>query len=76
MAFLERAGSVWSRAPLEGVLAGLASADAHDLLERRDEDLPVTDLPGASRVLDGFDNSESDRMSLTPFALTSDNPIR
>src|ERR1019366_6282399 len=41
---------------LEGVLAGLAGADANDLLERRDEDLAVTDLAGARRRLNRLDD--------------------
>src|SRR5690242_18463279 len=42
---------LFSRAS-ERVLAGLAGADANDLLEGRDEDLPVADLAGARRPLD------------------------
>src|SRR5512146_1488514 len=33
--------------PLERVLAALAGPDADRFIERRDEDLPVTDAPGA-----------------------------
>src|SRR2546430_13622145 len=58
----ERAGIFWSSGASEGVLAGLAGADAHDLLERRDEDLPVADLSGASRGLDGFDDLVDERV--------------
>src|SRR6185503_19533195 len=36
--------------------AGLAGADAHDLLEVEDEDLPVADLPGAGALLDRLDH--------------------
>src|SRR5687767_11566537 len=44
----------------ERVLAGLAGADAHHLLERRDEDLSVADLAGPSGRLDGFDDAFDD----------------
>src|ERR1019366_536536 len=45
---------------LEGVLAGLAGADANDLLERRDEALAVTDLAGARRRLNRLDDTVDD----------------
>ena len=41
----------------ERVLAGLAGADAHHLLDGGDEDLAVADLAGAGRALDGFDHA-------------------
>src|SRR6185436_16241833 len=47
---------------LQRVLAGFAGADAHHLLERRDEDLAVADLAGAGRCLDGFDHALDDRV--------------
>src|SRR5262245_13171657 len=40
----------------EGVLAGFARANANDLFQRRDEDLPVADLAGAGRCLDRLDD--------------------
>src|SRR5690349_16727395 len=39
------------------VLARLAGPDADHLLQRRHEDLAVTDLAGAGRGLDGFDHA-------------------
>src|SRR5689334_18958400 len=39
----------------ERVFAGFTGADAHDLLERGDEDLAVTDLAGACSAFDRFD---------------------
>src|SRR5579859_1682150 len=59
---LERAGIVRSWGALQGVLAGLAGADAHHLLERRDEDLSVADLSGARRGLDGLDDLVDQRV--------------
>src|SRR5947209_848407 len=41
----------------ERVLAGLAGADAHDLLEGRDEHLAVADLASAGGVLDRLDDA-------------------
>src|SRR5580765_2364678 len=46
----------------EGVLAGLAGADANDLLQRRDEDLAVADLAGTGRGLDRLDDPVDDRI--------------
>src|SRR6185503_15808865 len=40
--------------------AGLAGADAHDLLEVEDEDLPVADLPGVGALLDRLDDALED----------------
>src|SRR5688572_1891808 len=44
----------------ERVLARLAGADADHLLEAGDEDLAVTDLPGARRAFDGLDHALDD----------------
>src|SRR5688572_16702148 len=46
----------------ERVLAGLAGADADDLLEGGHEDLAVTDLAGASGGFDRFDHTLDDRV--------------
>src|SRR5208283_4141877 len=43
--------------PLEGIRAGLASADAHDLFEVKNEYLPVADLAGVSRFLHRFNDT-------------------
>ena len=40
---------------LDGGLVGLAGADAHDVLDRGDEDLAVADLAGARGLHDGLD---------------------
>src|SRR6516225_8914478 len=42
---------------LERIRAGLAGANAHDLFEIRDEDLPVADLAGVGGLLDRFDDA-------------------
>src|SRR5450631_2666708 len=47
---------------LQSVFAGLAGADAHDLLERRHEHLAVSDLAGARSALDGLDDAVDDRI--------------
>src|SRR5262245_48324765 len=39
---------------LECVVVGFAGADAHDLVDRGHENLPVPDLPGAGARRDGF----------------------
>ena len=44
----------------ERVFAGFAGADANDLLERRDENLAVTNLAGARSAFDRFDHAVDD----------------
>src|SRR5690349_15534085 len=48
-----------ARVCLQHVLAGLAGTDAHGILDGKDEDLPVADLPGASVPQDGVDDHAS-----------------
>src|SRR5215472_12640300 len=43
--------------PLESIRAGLAGADAHDLLEVEDEDLAVADFARVGGLLDRLDHS-------------------
>src|SRR5574340_1820912 len=46
----------WSCAS-QGVLAGFARTDAHDLLQAGDEDLAVADLAGVGGLLDRLDHA-------------------